>query len=200
VKVGDVLQAQDDLPEALKSFRESLAIVDRLARTDPGNADWQHDVAVLHVKVGEVLQKQGNLSEALQSDRNALAIIDRQARVDPNNAGRQRDRGFVILTIGALGRDFLMAHDFTHALEVADQTISLAPDFLWFQADRANALMFLDRTDEARTIYLRYRGATDAVIGASWEAAIVKNFAVLRKAGLTNPLMDEIEKLFTSAG
>ena len=47
---------------------------------------------------------------------------------------------------------------------------------------------------------LKYRGRTLAEQnGNSWETAIREDFAQLRKAGLTNPLMDEIEKQFASA-
>ena len=49
-KVGDVLVAQGNLPEALKSYRDSLAIADRLAKADPGNADWQRDLSVSYRK------------------------------------------------------------------------------------------------------------------------------------------------------
>jgi hypothetical protein len=42
--VGDVLVAQGNLPEALKTFRDGLAIADRLAKSDPGNAGWQRDL------------------------------------------------------------------------------------------------------------------------------------------------------------
>ena len=37
-KMGDVLVAQGDLAGALKSYRDSLAIRDKLAKADPGNA------------------------------------------------------------------------------------------------------------------------------------------------------------------
>ena len=37
-RVGDVLVAQGNLPDALKAFRDSLAIRERLAKADPGNA------------------------------------------------------------------------------------------------------------------------------------------------------------------
>ncbi len=45
-KVGDVLVAQGNLPEALKTYRDGLAIADRLAKSDPGNAGWQRDLSV----------------------------------------------------------------------------------------------------------------------------------------------------------
>jgi hypothetical protein len=60
--------------------------------------------------------------------------------------------------------------------------------------------MFLGRIDEARALYLKYRGQKDVLDGKSWGALILADFADLRKAGLSNPLMDEIEKLFAAAG
>jgi hypothetical protein len=60
--------------------------------------------------------------------------------------------------------------------------------------------MFLAHTDEARALYLKYRGKKDVQDGKSWIALILEDFAEFRKAGLGNPLMDEIEKSFGSAG
>jgi hypothetical protein len=39
------------LAQALTSFRDGLAIAQRLAQADPGNAGWQRDVAVSHAKL-----------------------------------------------------------------------------------------------------------------------------------------------------
>jgi len=90
-ELGDVLVAQGNLPEALKSFRDGLAIRDRLAQADPGNAGWQRDLSVSYNKIGDVLVAQGNLPEALKSFRDGLAIRDRLAQADPSNAGWQFD-------------------------------------------------------------------------------------------------------------
>src|SRR5271163_3781178 len=90
-KIGAVLVAQGNLPEALKSFRDGLAIRDRLAKSDPGNAGWQRDLSVSYDRVGDVLVAQGTLPEALKSFRDGLAIADRLAKSDPGNAGWQRD-------------------------------------------------------------------------------------------------------------
>jgi tetratricopeptide (TPR) repeat protein len=72
-KVADVLQAQGNLAEALKSYRDSLATGDRLAKADPTNTDWQSYLSVSYQRVGEVLQAQGNLAEALKSYHDSLA-------------------------------------------------------------------------------------------------------------------------------
>ena len=88
--------AQGNLPEALKAYRDSLAIAERLAKADPGNAGWQRDLSVSYNKVGDVLVAQGNLPEALKSYRDSLAIADRLAKADPGNAGWQRDLSVVL--------------------------------------------------------------------------------------------------------
>jgi tetratricopeptide (TPR) repeat protein len=88
---GDVLEAQGNLPEALESFRDGLAIRDRLAKADPGNAGWQRGLSLSYNKIGDVLVTQGNLPEALKSFRDGLAIANRLAQADPGNAGWQRD-------------------------------------------------------------------------------------------------------------
>ena len=55
-KVGDVLVAQGNLPEALKAFRHSHDIFNRLAQADPGNAGWQGDLIVSYVKLAGIDQ------------------------------------------------------------------------------------------------------------------------------------------------
>jgi tetratricopeptide (TPR) repeat protein len=90
-EVGDVLVAQGNLTEALKSYRDTLTIMERLAKADANNAGWQRDLAVSYNKVGDVLVDQGNLTEALKSYRDSLTIMERLAKADANNAGWQRD-------------------------------------------------------------------------------------------------------------
>jgi TIR domain len=90
-EVGDVRVAQGNLTEALKSYRDGLAVRERLAEADPNNAGWQRNVSVSYIKVGGVLGAHGNLTEALKSYSNSLAIMERLAKTDPSNAGWQRD-------------------------------------------------------------------------------------------------------------
>ena len=90
-RVGDVQVAQGNLPAALASYQAGLAIADRLAKSDPGNAGWQRDLSVSYDKVGDVQVAQGNLPAALTSYQAGLAIADRLAKSDPGNAGWQRD-------------------------------------------------------------------------------------------------------------
>ena len=88
---GDVQVAQGDLAGALTSYRDSLAIRDRLAQSDPGNPGWRHDLSASYDRVGDVQVAQGDLAGALTSYRDSLAIFDRLAQSDPGNAGWRRD-------------------------------------------------------------------------------------------------------------
>jgi tetratricopeptide (TPR) repeat protein len=53
-RIGDVQVAQSDLAGALKSYNDSLAIRERLAKSDPGHALWQSDLSVSYDRVGDV--------------------------------------------------------------------------------------------------------------------------------------------------
>jgi tetratricopeptide (TPR) repeat protein len=90
-KVGDVLLAQGNLTDALKSYRDDLAVREQLAKADPTNAGRQRDLSMSYNKVGDVLAAQGNLADALKSYRGDLAVRKQLAKADPTSAGWQRD-------------------------------------------------------------------------------------------------------------
>ena len=199
-KVGNVLVEQGKLDEALQSDRQSLAIVERLTAADPSNTQWQRDLAVSYSRVGEALVAQGKLDAALESYRQSLAIRERLAAADRSNAQWRNDLDYVVDRIGALAYRLVLAGEFATALEAADQAVSLAPDKILLYTNRANALMFLGRNDEARTLYLKYRGEKNVQDDKSWKTIILEDFDDLRKNGLKNPLMDEVEKTFAARG
>jgi tetratricopeptide (TPR) repeat protein len=195
-----VLVAQGKLDEALKAYRDGLAIRERLAAADRSNTLWQRDLSVSYNKVGDVLVAQGKLDEALKAYRDGLAIRERLAAADRSNTQWQRDLQYSIGRIGGLAYRFVLSGNFFKALEAADQAIALAPEKIWLDTNRAHALLFLGRVDEARALYLQYRGEKKMQGEKSWEAVVLEDFAELRKAGLTHPLMDEIEAKFTARG
>ena len=85
----------------------------------------------------------------------------------------------------------LRARDFSRALSAADESLVLNGADWVVMGNRAHALMFLGRRDEARAIYLAHKGKI-ADVGNTWEARVAADFAELRKAGLDDPLMTEV--------
>ncbi len=53
-----MLVRQGNLPEALKSYRAGLAIRERLAAVDPGNAEAQRDLIISYVKIAEAVPQE----------------------------------------------------------------------------------------------------------------------------------------------
>ena len=80
---GDTYQTLGDLEQALKAYRDSLAIAERLAAADRSDSEWQRDLSISYEVVGDVLVAQGKLDEALKAYRDSLAIRERLAAADP---------------------------------------------------------------------------------------------------------------------
>jgi tetratricopeptide (TPR) repeat protein len=191
--IGDVFAAQSKRDEALKWYRESLAVRERLTDIDPSNANWQYALTVSCGRVGDILKTQGKLLEALAAYQKGLAIDRRLLQIDPNNALWQAALSNDGEDIAGVSYKFLLAGKFAKALEASDQAIAAMPDTIWPHSNRAHALMFLGRKDEARALYLKYRGAPNAQGDRNWNDIVRVDFKELREAGHTHPLMAEIE-------
>ena len=74
MKLGGMQGAQGDPATALTSYQASLAIMDRLAKSDPGNAAWQRDLAISNDRVGLALFDLGRVEEALNYFNAAVQI------------------------------------------------------------------------------------------------------------------------------
>lgn len=95
---------------------------------------------------------------------------------------------------GDFADEAVKAGDFQKALEAADLGIRFGPKEIWIKMNRAHALMFLDRTKEARAEYEKYRGTM--LPSGLWEKAVVDDFAEYRAHFHQHQLMTEIEQLF----
>ncbi len=97
--------------------------------------------------------------------------------------------------MGTLAFYFVLMHDYQSALDGADGAMAAFPDLTWVNINRAHALMFLGRLDEARMIFLGHRG--EIINGNElWETSVRTDFESMRRAGLNHPLMDEVELAF----
>jgi tetratricopeptide (TPR) repeat protein len=89
--IGYVLQMQGDLADALASFQAGLAVNQRLASAEPGNADRQLAVWSSHLLIGDVLFDQGHFAEALASYAAAQDIAESRSNADPGDARWKRN-------------------------------------------------------------------------------------------------------------
>jgi hypothetical protein len=95
---------QGDLPNALASFRDSLAMREGLTKADPNNAGWQRDLAVSYENIADAYGRADDRANALAALRQAQVVMDRLTRLSPDNAGWKRDLDSVAKKIAALTR------------------------------------------------------------------------------------------------
>jgi hypothetical protein len=137
------------------------------------------------LSIGEA-EWDGRYAEALQL-REAFA-----AKVGEDRAGKEVRNALINMAWYAL-----RVRNFTKALTIADRAHALFPDDLMVEPNRAYALMFIERGDEAKALYFANRGQLMLEAGSrTWERVITDDFAELRKSGLTHPMMADIEKEF----
>ncbi|MFZ1827399.1 MAG: hypothetical protein WAW42_01215, partial [Candidatus Competibacteraceae bacterium] len=70
---------------------DGLAIRDRLAQADPGNAGWQHDLSISYSKIGAIFRKTGDRANALGVLEEGQAIMVRLTQASPDNALWKQD-------------------------------------------------------------------------------------------------------------
>lgn len=132
----------------------------------------------------------GRYGEALKSQTSRTERIVAAETKENGKPGEQ--------TAGALlsqSWSALLAREYAQALAAGDRAIELSLGSLHIDTNRAHALLFLDRGAEAKALYLAHKGKPiTSEDKRTWEEVISEDFAELRKAGLTHPMMAEIEK------
>jgi TPR repeat protein len=132
----------------------------------------------------------GRYAEALQLQEELTAKVE---TVETKREGKPGEE--TAQALGELAFYALFAGKFTKALAVADRAHALLPNDLSIDSKRAHALMFLGRGEDSKAIYLAYKGKPMSEQDARlWERVIADDFAELREAGLTHPMMVDIEK------
>jgi len=136
--------------------------------------------------------------EAADAGRFGEALRLLEARATEKEADEVRAHGKASANtahaLGSVAWYALLAHEPARALAAAERALALDSSQVWIEGNRAHALMYLGRSDEARALFLLHKGKlVSADDDKPWRQVIGEDFAVLRKAGLAHPMMAEIE-------
>jgi eukaryotic-like serine/threonine-protein kinase len=93
-QIGQVHQAKGSLPQASEAFRESLALVTKVAARAPENNDWQLGLGTAHFYLGDALRRQGDLDGALEHFRSYWQIAERLLARAPDNPAWRLEASF----------------------------------------------------------------------------------------------------------
>ena len=136
---GKLLSDEGHLREARQEFEAALAIAERLAAAEPGNALWQRDLSISYERLGEVEVAAGDLAAARQRFEAGLAIAERLAAAEPGNAGWQRDLWVSSNKFGevevAAGDLAAARQRFEAALAIAERLAAAEPGNAGWQRD-----------------------------------------------------------------
>jgi hypothetical protein len=83
--------AQGKLDEALKAYRDGLAIRERLATADRSNTQWQRDLAISHSRLASVYERQVRIADALQELTQGRDIMAALVVITPGNSQWKSD-------------------------------------------------------------------------------------------------------------
>jgi WD40 repeat protein/tetratricopeptide (TPR) repeat protein len=195
--LADALLTVGKGTDAVAIYKEALAVRQKMAAAEPDDAQRQKDLAYDNEHLAAALEAEGQHADAITHYRDVLAIRENLAAgVEREETAAKGKPGVATANeLGGLAWYALFARNFDEVLVTSRRAAELAPDLIWIRTNLAHALMFLNRTDEARSVYFEFRGKK-TLKGEVWEALVLEDFATFRKAGLVNPLMDEIEKSF----
>jgi TPR repeat protein len=155
-------------------------------------ADKGHAEAKAHLEQLSIREaaEAGRYAEALQLQERLAVKVEEVETKREGKPGEQTAHALYDVAWRAL-----FAREFTKALTAADRVHALLPDHRGFEINRAHALMFLERGAESKALYLAYKGKPLSEEDARlWEHVVAEDFAEFHKAGLTHPMMADIEK------
>jgi tetratricopeptide (TPR) repeat protein len=121
--LGDVLQSQAQLPQALAAFREAAARWQALAALDPHDGDAAFGLAAARGEVGWVLLAQGHASDARGAYEQALAGLERVHAAQPRPERLLR----LIMTHRELGDLLIQTGDGPGGIAQFRAALALAP-------------------------------------------------------------------------
>jgi tetratricopeptide (TPR) repeat protein len=134
-------------------------------------------------------EKDGRYADAARFQEQLIAGIEAAETRESGRPGSETAYGLTTLSWY-----LLLSNDYAKALLMAERAIKITPNNFVCQLNLAHALMFSNRSDEARPIYLGNKGKMAPDAKSTWEQMLKKDFLDIRSANLNHPLMDEIEK------
>jgi hypothetical protein len=100
--MGDVAGGAGRPPRRARSYREDLAISERLAKSDPNNTGWLSNLAESYAMPAGVYRRSDDADGALAALRKGQAIMARRAKLSPGEADWRRQLAWFGNQIAAL--------------------------------------------------------------------------------------------------
>ena len=143
-RLGDAQTALGDSLGAAASFRDMVAMGNKLLDVDPYNQVWASDLAVALERLGGALSAGNDASGALKSYQDSLALRDWLVQQDTTNVFSNLN---LASSYELVSKMFAELEDFQFALDHQEMSVSIMrdlvaayPDDIWYRIDLVRAL------------------------------------------------------------
>jgi tetratricopeptide (TPR) repeat protein len=138
-QMGDVYLTLGSTADAQREYAAGSAIAQRLAESDPSDAQAQRDLSISFEKLGNVVLQLGKVDEARGYYARSLEVAQRLAESDPSDAQAQRDLSISFEKLGdvvlQLGKVDEARGYYARSLEVAQRLAESDPSDAQAQRD-----------------------------------------------------------------
>jgi tetratricopeptide (TPR) repeat protein len=190
--LGSIYQAWGKFGKWENSLAENVRVRRLVLAEEPGVPKWQYNLAealdqLARSKDDKTLEGYQEKAKLYGEAGSLLEPLIKEKEFSETAANR------LYLVSTSLSFSRLFTRDWTKAIEAAERAIELATDEanrLVSLTNKAHALMFLDRIQEALALYREHLGKK---IGRkTWDDAIAEDFGKLKALGLSHPLMNDV--------
>jgi tetratricopeptide (TPR) repeat protein len=119
-------------------------------------------------------------AEAVRAEKQMVELIPKVDTLSSADQARELSSAYLSLSWYSL-----FARDFAGALRAGDDGLKLTPSNNMLDTNRAHALLFLGRTQEAEALYRKHLG--ESIGDKSWGETILDDLNALSAAGLSSP-------------
>lgn len=187
-KVGHALKGLARLDEAIAAYRACLAVRTSVPAGEIRMEGWNETLEVDYQLLSEALVEAGR-------GEDALAVAEERALHfgDKDGDSRAEAAEAEIRALGGVAWFALFAKRYERTVEAVAAARALGADEPSLGINEAHANMLLGRDEEARAIYAAVKAGGASGAGNNIGEIVREDFAALRKAGISVPLMAEIE-------
>jgi tetratricopeptide (TPR) repeat protein len=190
MELANIYEDWGKTAERLQAFNRAVQVYRELMQKEPQVRPWHYTLARSLYKRAEAISEQSKENhEAMLADYREASILlrDLQKSSDSNDTNEMLVNSLIGISVNALfvGRD-------EEALAAAEEALELSPGNLRIVINKAHALMYLERADEALRLYQEHKGKP--LFSETWEKSIAHDFAELKAARGAHPLMDRVLK------
>jgi hypothetical protein len=190
--LGSIYQAWGKIEKWEYSLAESVRVSRLVLAEEPGKLQWQYNLATAldHLASSKSEKTLEGFQEKAKLYGEAGSLLEPLIK-EKEFSETAADR--LYLVNGNLSFIRIFTREWTKAIEAAERAIELAADEskrLGPLTNKAHALMFLDRKQEAQALYREHLGKK--IGGETWDDAIAEDFRKLKALGLSHPLMDDV--------